>query len=92
MVYAAVEGYSEVLIYPEDGTNQAPIGKITNGISEPWGLWVDKSGDLYVANSSGKVTVYRSGFRRSIRDVYPGPLSAAVRGRRSQRRRLRGQR
>jgi hypothetical protein len=61
VVYAAVEGYGEVLIYPEDGTNQAPIGKITNGISGPWGLWVDKSGNLYVANSSGSVTVYPPG-------------------------------
>jgi hypothetical protein len=61
VVYAAVEGDNEVLIYPEVGTNQAPIGKITNGISAPWGLWVDKNGNLYVANSSGKVTVYPPG-------------------------------
>ncbi len=61
LVYAAVESDDEVLIYPELGTNQAPIGKIMNGISEPWGLWVDKNGNLYVANSSGKVTVYPPG-------------------------------
>lgn len=61
VMYTAQQNDDDVLIYPEAGTNQAPIGKITNGISQPWGLWVDKSGNLYVANSSGKVTVYAPG-------------------------------
>ncbi|HEX3671466.1 MAG TPA: hypothetical protein VHT92_07170, partial [Candidatus Cybelea sp.] len=61
VAYVAQENNDDVLIYPEVGTNQAPIGQITSGISEPWGLWVDKNGNLYVADSSGKVTVYAPG-------------------------------
>ncbi|HEY1868654.1 MAG TPA: hypothetical protein VGG70_10200, partial [Candidatus Cybelea sp.] len=34
---------------------------ITSGVSNPWGLYVDKNGTLYVANQTGSVTVYPAG-------------------------------
>jgi DNA-binding beta-propeller fold protein YncE len=38
---------------------------ITSGVSDPWGLYVDKNGNLYVANQTNTVTVYPPG------SVYP---------------------
>ncbi|HET6275168.1 MAG TPA: hypothetical protein VFE16_04425 [Candidatus Cybelea sp.] len=66
LVYAGIKGNGEVLIYSETGYNQAPIGKITSGVSAPWGLYVDKNGSLYVANqpsphNGGTVKVYPAG-------------------------------
>lgn len=81
VVYTAIEGSSQVLIYPETRTNQAPIGKITKGLDGPWGLWVDASGNLYVANSGGSVTVYPPGSvepsAKYTEDLYR-PLYVAV--------------
>lgn len=57
-----VSAGNEVLIYPERGTNQPPIGAITSGIDGPEGLSVDKNGVLYVANAGNNtVTVYPAG-------------------------------
>ncbi|HEY1868951.1 MAG TPA: hypothetical protein VGG70_11705 [Candidatus Cybelea sp.] len=51
-----------VAIYCTKGHNQAPIGKITDGISGPEGASVDRKGNLYVANTSaGTVTEYAPG-------------------------------
>lgn len=51
-----------VRIYPEKGSNPAPIGEITDGISGPFGLSVDGSGDLYVCNVGNfTVTEYPRG-------------------------------
>jgi hypothetical protein len=36
----------------------AKVGTITNGISNPHGTWVDRAGNLYVANYSGSITEY----------------------------------
>jgi hypothetical protein len=49
-----------VLIYPEEGNHQSPIGIIDVG-GLPWGLCVDKHRNLYVANQIGTVTIYPSG-------------------------------
>jgi hypothetical protein len=44
------------------GANPAPIGEITDGISGPSGSFVDKRGDLFVANDSNfTVTMYPPG-------------------------------
>lgn len=52
----------KVYIYPESGYNQSPVGKITSGVSNPYGLFVDQSGNLYVANQGkATVTVYPPG-------------------------------
>jgi sugar lactone lactonase YvrE len=61
-LYVAAEYANEVLVYPESGYYQSPVGKITSGISSPYGLYVDKSGNLYVANQKPPtVTVYAPG-------------------------------
>ncbi|MGB6520842.1 MAG: hypothetical protein WBE83_03615 [Candidatus Cybelea sp.] len=66
LLYVAGESANEVLIYPESGYNQFPIGMITSGVQAPFGLYVDESGNLYVANQdqyggTGRVTVYPPG-------------------------------
>ena len=51
-----------VAIYCTKGHNQAPIGKITSGISGPEGASVDLKGNLYVTNTIGNtVTEYAPG-------------------------------
>lgn len=51
-----------VNVYCTKGHNQAPIGKITDGINGPEGLSVDRKGNLYVTNTDGNtVTQYAPG-------------------------------
>jgi sugar lactone lactonase YvrE len=51
-----------VAIYCTKGHNQAPIEKITSGISGPEGANVDAKGNLYVTNTDGNtVTEYAPG-------------------------------
>src|SRR5580658_5772140 len=51
-----------VAIYCTKGHNQAPIGKITDGINGPEGANVDHKGNLYVANTTANtVTEYAPG-------------------------------
>jgi hypothetical protein len=51
-----------VFIYPQKGINQAPIGNITDAVFAPNGLFVDKSGTLYVANLNAEtITEYLKG-------------------------------
>jgi streptogramin lyase len=53
---------SGVLIFNPKKANSAPIGSLTNGVSVPAGLAVDKSGSLYVTNEgTNTVTVYPKG-------------------------------
>ena len=62
LVYVADQGGQAVYIFPQQGHNQAPIGKITNGLAGPNGLFVDKARRLYVCNfGGGTVTVYPHG-------------------------------
>lgn len=62
LLYVANETGSEVEILPEKGRGKSPIGTITAGIDDPWGLYVDSGGNLYVANQgSESVTVYPPG-------------------------------
>jgi len=61
LLYVSVEETSQILIYPEADYNHSPIGMITSGVSDPWGLYVDKNGNLYVANQTNTVTVYPAG-------------------------------
>ncbi len=57
-----------VAIYCTKGRNQAPIGKITDGIETPEGANVDDKGNLYVTNTSANtVTEYaRGSLKRSF--------------------------
>ncbi len=59
LIYAAAG--NEVLIFREE-RNSPPIGKITDGVSSAYGLYVDRHGNLYVANWYGDtVTAYAPG-------------------------------
>jgi hypothetical protein len=51
---------NQVLIFPENGYNENPIGKITDGISSAYGLYVDPTQNLFVANSK-TITAYHQG-------------------------------
>jgi len=60
-IYVADYDAGEILIYPESGKLQSPIGMISSGISAPWGLYIDQD-NVYVANSGNNtVTVYTAG-------------------------------
>jgi streptogramin lyase len=63
------------------GANPAPIGEITDGVSGPSGSFVDKQGDLFVANDANfTVTMYPAGSTTWTRR-YTGfayPLNVAV--------------
>jgi hypothetical protein len=53
---------SWISVYDQKGDDQQPIGKITQGVDQPWGLFVDARKNLYAANlASGTVTVYPPG-------------------------------
>lgn len=51
-----------VQIYPTTGSNPAPIGQITDGISGPMGSFVDGRGDFFTSNTTNfTVTMYPKG-------------------------------
>jgi sugar lactone lactonase YvrE len=62
LIYVSDFANNIVQIYSANGSNQSPIGSITDGISGPEGDFVDKNGNLYVANVTNyTVTVYPPG-------------------------------
>jgi hypothetical protein len=63
LLYVGVqENPGKILIYPETGYNQSPIGTITSGLSDTHGLYVDQNANLYAANpGKNTVTVYPQG-------------------------------
>jgi hypothetical protein len=58
LIYVAAG--NQVVIFPERGDNPAPVGAITDQVSNAYGLFVDGRRDLYVANDS-TITAYRPG-------------------------------
>jgi sugar lactone lactonase YvrE len=61
-LYVSSYRLNYVDIYCTKGHNQAPIGKITNGIRTPEGAAVDGKGNLYVTNTGANtVTEYARG-------------------------------
>jgi hypothetical protein len=61
-IYVSSYRLNYVDIYCTTGRNQAPIGKITDGINGPEGANVDGKGNLYVTNTNGNtVTEYAAG-------------------------------
>lgn len=61
-IYVADQGTGQIVIFPEAGKLQSPIGTISIGINAPYGLYVDRHGALYVANQGNDtVTVYPKG-------------------------------
>ena len=50
------------VVFDQHGSNQHPIGQISQGVDAPFGVFVDDKHNLYVANvKSGTVTVYPPG-------------------------------
>jgi hypothetical protein len=66
-----VTGNNQVLIYREHGNNASPVGSISNGIDNPFELYVDSRQRLYVSNDNGTVTAYDRGSTDPIA-VYSG--------------------
>jgi hypothetical protein len=61
-VGTAINAGGEVLIFSQKGNDQRPIGEITQGIDNAFGVFVDDQRYLYAANvSNGTVTVYPPG-------------------------------
>jgi hypothetical protein len=58
LIYVAAHG--EVVLFPESGSNPAPIGEITDHVGAAWGLFVDGRRNLYVANKKS-ITAYHPG-------------------------------
>ncbi len=62
VLYVADQSAATIEIYKQKGSNQQPIGSITEGVSGADGLFVDSKGKLYVCNfGNGTVTVYPRG-------------------------------
>jgi DNA-binding beta-propeller fold protein YncE len=65
--------------FSADQHNPTLIGKITAGISQPEGLWVDKTGVLYVANvSGGNVAEFKPGESKPFRTIRVGGAQAVA--------------
>ncbi|HEY3675193.1 MAG TPA: hypothetical protein VGK84_04315 [Candidatus Tumulicola sp.] len=84
VIYVSSLAANTVYVYPKKlgaGANPAPLGTITDGVSGPSGSFVDKHGDLFVANDSNfTVTMYPAG-STSWKLRYTGfeyPLNVAV--------------
>jgi len=58
VIYLAAS--DRVVIYPESGSNPAPIGAVSNHVAGAWGLFVDAKHNLFVANN-GSISAYQSG-------------------------------
>lgn len=81
LIYVSDFSNNDVEIYSATGSNQSPIGQITDGISGPEGSFVDKHGNLYVSNVTNQtVTMYPKG-STSYTLLYTGfayPTAVAV--------------
>jgi hypothetical protein len=88
LVYISSSTGNAVYVYPKDvapGANPAPIGKITDGIVTPAGSFVDRYGDLFVANNGNfTVTMYPPGSTswslRYTGFAYPNNVTVSRRG------------
>lgn len=62
LAYVADPSKNEIAVYTQKGSNQNPIGYITNGADEPVGLFVDADKNLYASDwGTDTVTVYAPG-------------------------------
>jgi DNA-binding beta-propeller fold protein YncE len=60
LIYVADD--NEVVIFPKRGQDPRPIGKISDGVTSAYGLFIDPAKNLYVCNQSeNNVTVYPPG-------------------------------
>lgn len=62
LIYVSDFTGNAVEIYSGSGSNQSPIGEITDAIDGPEGSFVDKHGNLFVTNVTNQtVTMYKKG-------------------------------
>jgi hypothetical protein len=81
LIYVSCFAGGFVNIYKQAGFNQAPIGQIT-GLMNPNGLYVDSTGNLYVANESAhQILVYPPGATtpsKTLDDTGWDPVDIAI--------------
>lgn len=82
-LYVADTAGNTVYVYSFDKSGVSQIGEITAGINGPFGLTIDKDGNLYVANqnSPGDVTIYPPGHTSPVLTLSEGlttPQGVAV--------------
>ncbi len=82
LLYISDYSPSDVYIFPEQGSHQKMLGKITSNLNGPEGLYVASNGDLYVANSSdrpGTIPVFKKGELKPYKELtLPGSTFAGV--------------
>ncbi len=81
-IYLADQEASQVLVYPAFRRNPKPIGTISQGVSGPGLITIDKSGTLYVPNAGNDtVTEYPAGQTTpsvTLTDGVTNPVATAV--------------
>ena len=84
LLYAASYDGGYINIYPEAGSNQKPIGKLTSSLVSPQGVVVDRRRNLWVANTNAfNVVGFRHGATKpftTLLDPNYYPVSVAVDG------------
>src|SRR5450755_600584 len=61
-VYVSQFNTSSIQVYRQGGTNQNPIGTITNGLVNPQNMFVTSNNDIYVANTgANNILVFHKG-------------------------------
>jgi len=79
-LYVADQWANRIDIFLRDDPGKGVADSISNGVSNPDGLWIDSAGNLYVANEdeslNDRVTVYAKGGHKPIR-VYRGAILCA---------------
>jgi hypothetical protein len=82
LLYISNYSPSEVYIFPEQGSHQKMLGKITSNLNTPEDLYVASNGDLYVANSGdrpGTIAVFKKGELKPYKELtLPGSTFAGV--------------
>lgn len=82
LVYASKFIQSSIVVYAQRGPGLYPVAKISDSVHGPQGLFVDRRGDLYVANTIGQnVLVFHRGSihaYRVLNDANEWPASVAV--------------
>ena len=81
-IYVADPDSDAVWIFPASGADPSPVRSITQGVSGPAGVAIDKAGTAYVANSNNDtVTLYHAGHASpslTLRQGLTRPTAVAV--------------
>jgi sugar lactone lactonase YvrE len=80
-LYVSGNAANNVVIYDLAENGFPEVGVLTDGISSPGGIALDRKGNLYVANTTGTVTVYSPGKTspsKTLSDDLSQPESVAI--------------